>query len=199
MRYLIGAMVCAGVMAVAFPAQAKKVTTPDPVSCGVTAPCTPTEPGPLSVTLNLDDDKDTQIKISFVSEIANVWTYKVEELKGRDLSHWNLILGQCLEFVTGASTGAIIGYDGSTGYTGIKWNTPDSFSSGTFSITMDKDYGPGTILVLAKAGNGFVTGDLYGPDCCELQIVPLPAAAWSGLAALGGLAAFAKARKSRKA
>jgi len=199
MRYLIGAMVCAGVMAVAFPAQAKKVTTPDPVSCSVTAPCTPTDAGPLSVILDLNDDKDTQIKISFISEIANVWSYKVEEVNGRDLSHWLIDLGNCLQFVIGTSTGATVGYDGSTGYTGIKWDTPDSFSSGTFSFTMDKDYGPGTILVLAKAGNGYVTGDLYGPDCCELQIVPLPAAAWSGLAALGGLAAVAKARKSRKA
>ncbi|MCC7409500.1 MAG: hypothetical protein IT442_15660 [Phycisphaeraceae bacterium] len=199
MRYLIGAFVCAGVMAVAFPAQAKRVTTSDPTGCSVTAPCDPTDAGPLSVILDLNDNKDTQIKISFVSEIANVWTYKVEELEGRDLSHWLIDLGDCLRFVVGTSTGATVGPDGSTGYSGIKWNTPDSFSSGEFSFTMDKDYGPGTVLVLAKAGDGFVTGEIYGPDCCELQIVPLPAAAWSGLAALGALAAFSKARKIRKA
>lgn len=187
-------------MAVALPAQAKKVTTTTPVpsGCSLTAPCNPTAPGPLSVLLALNDNKDTQIKVTFISEIANTWTYKVEEINGRDLSHWNLILGDCLQFVTGASTGAEIGPDGSTGYTGVKWDTAESFSSGTFSITMDKDYGPGTILALAKAGNGFVTGEIYGPDCCELQIVPLPAAAWSGLAALGGLAALAKARKNRR-
>ncbi|MCC7146297.1 MAG: hypothetical protein IT443_07605 [Phycisphaeraceae bacterium] len=157
-------------------------------------------PGPLSATLKLNDSKDTQFKISFTSVVGTTWTYKVEELKGRDLSHWLLELGACLDnVVTFKPSSADIGKDGSTGYYGIKWNVSEDFKSAYFSFTLDNAYEPGTLTVLAKASTKYATADIYGPDCnCPVITVPVPSAVWAGLAVLGGLAAVKTMPRLRK-
>jgi hypothetical protein len=105
--------------------------------------------------------------ITFVSHVGNTWTYHVEEISGKDLSHWSLGIGTCLDHIVEFSPpGAEIGADGSTdGFMGIKWNTPEAFSSGEFSFTLDGDYPEGTVEALAKAGSTYATGDILGPVC----------------------------------
>ncbi|MCC7146298.1 MAG: hypothetical protein IT443_07610 [Phycisphaeraceae bacterium] len=155
-------------------------------------------PGPTTAYIKLNDNKDTKFKITFICVVDNTWTYKVEELKGRDLSHWLLELGDCLKHVIDYDPVCEVdlGKDGSTGYTGIKWDVKDSFKKGYFSFTLDKAYKPGTVTVVAKAGHKFATADIYGPDCCP--VVPVPSAVWAGLAVLGGLAAVKTMPRLRK-
>ena len=120
--------------------------------------------------------------MELVDRVGNAWTYRVAEEQGRDLSHWTMGI-ECLldqiESYTPAG-GVEIGTDGSTGFAGIKWNVPDAFDDGRFSLTLDDDYPQGTVQVLAKAGNTFATGAVVGPDC--LPTVPSP-----GALVLGGI------------
>jgi hypothetical protein len=120
-----------------------------------------------AVTITVDDDRASAYRVTLISDTGNTWTYLVEELGGRDLSHWNLGLGECLEHLAGSTPGAETGNDGSTGFYGIKWNVGDGFSSGEFSITLDGSYAAATIDVLVKAGNGFATAAITGPDCSD--------------------------------
>ena len=128
-----------------------------------------------ATTISLNDDRNTTFTVELVSHIENTWTYRITEEQGRDLSHWTLGI-ECLldqiESYTPAG-GVEIGTDGSTGFAGIKWNVPDAFGNGLFSLTLDEDYPQGTVPVLAKAGNRFATGAVAGPDC--LPMVPSPA------------------------
>ncbi len=90
------------------------------------------------VVITLDDNKHSQYKITFVEHTSNTWTYKVEELNGRSLSHWDLGISSCLgEILTYTpQTGFAQGTDGSTGFVGIKWDLSDNFTSGNFSFTL---------------------------------------------------------------
>jgi hypothetical protein len=88
----------------------------------------------------------------------------VDKAGGKDLSHWTLIVPNCVSKVTDATSGVDAGQDGSIKdreVSGIKWNT----TGGTFSFTLDGDYAVNTVEVLAKAGNGYSTSTIMGPDC----------------------------------
>jgi hypothetical protein len=91
----------------------------------------------------------------------------VTEVSGRDLSHWLLGIVTCVDpsHIVSATPGYSVGYDGSTGFTGIKWDVNDPFTTGVFTFTLDADYPAGTVEVLVKAGNTFATGDIRGPIC----------------------------------
>jgi choice-of-anchor A domain-containing protein/uncharacterized repeat protein (TIGR01451 family) len=118
------------------------------------------------VVVDLNDNKDSQYKITFVEHDGNTWTYKVEEINGRSLSHWDLGIGSCLSHITDSTpSGAELGIDGSTGFTGIKWNVNDGFTSGLFTFTLDGDYPEDIVTVLAKAGRKYATADITGPNC----------------------------------
>lgn len=119
------------------------------------------------VVITLDDNKHSQYKITFVEHTSNTWTYKVEELNGRSLSHWDLGISSCLgEILTYTpQTGFAQGTDGSTGFVGIKWDLSDNFTSGNFSFTLDGDYPEGIVEVLAKAGTKFAIANIIGPVC----------------------------------
>lgn len=130
--------------------------TPDPDSVDA----------PSSGTVQLDDNQDSSYGITYVGQTGNTWTYEVEEIDGRDLSHWLLSIDTCLSNVVGYTPGgAEVGTDGSTGVDGIKWNVNDGFSSGTFSFTLDDAYPAGYVDALAKAGNTFGTVSIRGPIC----------------------------------
>ena len=126
-------------------------------------------PGPEEVYLEFNDNKDTEIKIQFISVVGNTWTYRVREKDGRDLSHWDLGIETCLPYLVGysPSSGFESGQDGNTGFYGIKWNVSDSFSSGYFSFTLSESFPAGTVVVKAKAGNPHVSGEIRGPVCTE--------------------------------
>ncbi|HRP63404.1 MAG TPA: fibro-slime domain-containing protein [Phycisphaerales bacterium] len=131
------------------------------------------------VTLK-DSGAKLNFKICFVSAVFNpdgtsTWTYHVSELGvpgGKDLSHWNLKLDPSHQVVDWSPksgnnhvTGVSVGTDGSTGFYGIKWDVTDAFSSGTFTVTLDKQYFGGTNVagVLAKGGNKSDKADFFSP------------------------------------
>ncbi len=78
-------------------------------------------PGPISTTITLSDNVSSTYRVSFISQVGNTWTYSVTEVSGRDLSHWNLGIASCLDKITSYTPGAQLGFDGSTGFIGIKW------------------------------------------------------------------------------
>jgi hypothetical protein len=136
------------------------------------------EQGPTTVTVSLNDNKDSQYRVEFIERSGRTWTYKVTEVQGRDLSHWSLggeTTWNCVDNIVAYSPGgASIGQDGSTGFHGIKWDTAGSFSNGYFSFTLDKDYTYKTVKALAKAGTVKATTDINGPDCDAEVATPTP-------------------------
>lgn len=131
----------------------------------------PSAAGPQSGVVELNDNKDSRYEISLESHVGTTWTYRVREVAGRDLSHWDLGIESCLDHIVAhsPSSGYESGTDGSTGFVGIKWNVDDGFSNGTFSFTLDDDYSVSTVKALAKAGNEAAQIDIVGPDCSELN------------------------------
>lgn len=190
MRALKTLLFGVGLLLVALPAQAGSVNYDwnwnwNWNGCGYD-PCPGTPAGPTTATF---DFYKTTVTVSFVSEVNNTWTYQVQETKkagyelwAKDLKKWEIILEDCAKFILGASPTAYI--DGES----IKWAVSSSFTTGQFSFTLSKDFGPGTVDLKVKVGDNYKSAEIYGPDCCEVQLVPTPAAAWAGLTALGGLA-----------
>lgn len=126
-----------------------------------------------STTIVLSDGSEFEITFDGMSD--RTWCYIVkrgaDENRGldidcKDLSHWLLGIGCHVEggHIVGADGGEI-GYDGSTGLTGVKWGLDDGFTEGTFCITLDGDYAKGLVRVVVKAGNSFASGFLPGPTC----------------------------------
>lgn len=121
--------------------------------------------GVVSTTLTVPGTSDSY-RIEFVGRTGNTWTYRVSEVSGKDLSHWVLGLGACQGMISSTSpTASDIGKDGSTGFTGAKWNLGGGFTSGQFSITLNGNYPEGTVQVLAKTGSGTAMGQIAGPIC----------------------------------
>ena len=77
--------------------------------------------GPMTVTVGLDDNKDTSYLISYLGRAGNTWTYFVSELEGRDLASWGLGIESCLDEVQASSPVGAVGTDG---FDGIKWIMP---------------------------------------------------------------------------
>ncbi len=129
-----------------------------------------------SVTIPLNDNKDTTFSITLDSHVGNTWTYTVSKVKGRDLSHWDMIVPACQNKISSATSGVSYGQDGGSfdaalGNTWvIKWNT----TGGTFSITTDKNYATAEIEVLAKSGTKSARGTIDGPNCNSEIVTPAP-------------------------
>jgi len=125
-----------------------------------------------SVTIPLNDNKDTTFSISLTNHVGNQWTYQVNKVKGRDLSHWDLLVPSCIGHFSNYTSGAEIGKDGSIqdrDATGIKWNT----TGGTFSFTLDANYPSTQVDVLAKSSNGYAVKTITGPDCTSVPTPPV--------------------------
>ncbi len=147
-------------------------STETPATSGnteTTADCSGTDgaDAPTSTTVSWADDKGTNSYDFVVTREGNTWTYQVDKAGGKDLSHWTLIVPNCVAKVSDATNGVETGQDGSIkdrSVSGIKWNS----EGGTFSFTLDGDYAVSTVEVLAKAGNGYSTSMIMGPDCSML-------------------------------
>ena len=140
------------------------------VDCGFSVP-PEIVPGPTSTTIELNDNKNSAYEITFISVINNTWKYRVREVAGRDLSHWNLGIVNCMnKVVTNSPTpgGATIGTDG-TGFAGIKWDVAGSFRDGYFTFTLDDNYAIGTVQAQAKAGTAYQDLPIAGPNCDALS------------------------------
>jgi hypothetical protein len=120
-------------------------------------------------------------EITLVSHVGATWTYKVKEISGKSLSHWNLGIPNCIgHLVSQAGPGTSFDdKDGSTGFEGFKWDVAEGFTEGEFSITLDGNYQSTTIQVQAKAGNPNQGGTgivaIEGPDCSQPDVdEPVP-------------------------
>jgi hypothetical protein len=118
----------------------------------------------------LGDNKNSTYGVSLVAHQGNTWSYCVREIEGRDLSHWSLGIGACLNHIVDGSVSPTVGYeagpDGSTdGFLGTKWNTDESFDQGIFTFTLDADYAASNVEVLAKAGTAHEIKSILGPIC----------------------------------
>jgi Flp pilus assembly protein TadG len=131
--------------------------------------------GPTQGTVALNDNKNSKYEITYLGRNNKTYSYNVREVSGRDLSHWDLGIENCLgEIVSWSPTGGYsAGTDGSTGFVGIKWDVAESFSQGQFSFTLREVYPVGTVRALAKAGTKSAQIDIAGPDC-SAQLTPTP-------------------------
>ncbi|MHC1732989.1 MAG: Cys-Gln thioester bond-forming surface protein [Bacteroidales bacterium] len=85
------------------------------------------------------------------------WTYTINKTAGQqDLSHWDLGLGSCKNYIESSVS---FERDGSTGFYGVK---P---SSNTITIKLKDVFPAGTIDVLAKASTAYATATVRGPIC----------------------------------
>jgi hypothetical protein len=131
--------------------------------------------------IDIDDNKNSSFTVELFSHVGSTWTYEVTEVRGRDLSHWNLGIVCVLDHIQSYDpTNGEIGTDGSTGFVGIKWEVSTAFSSGFFSFTLDGDYPEGDVPALVKAGNDHNTGMVRGPVCTNMSVVPVPGAVLLG-------------------
>jgi hypothetical protein len=152
-------------------------TSPDPANAGASAPisnetCVEEQAAdeaaalpPDETTLTLADN--SSYRAALLSHDGATWTYQIERVSGKDLSHWVLGIESCVEHISNADTGAELGLDPKTGFAGIKWNT----EGGEFSFTLDAVYPSTSVDVVAKAGNGFNATSLIGPDCHAEPVV----------------------------
>jgi len=120
-----------------------------------------------STIIELDDNKQSSYHMTLVKQEGNRWTYQVNEVQGRSLSHWALGIESCLNHIQAITPalGSDSGTDGSTGFIGLKWDLEDGFTQGEFSFELDNQYATTTVKVLAKAGNTFSTNYIIAPDC----------------------------------
>ncbi len=154
----------------------------------------PLELGPTETTVSFDQNT---FDFEFLGVSGNTLSYEVEEIGGKDLSHWSLVLSDCIAAMIdldNSTAGYEVGPDNSTsGQQAIKWNFDDGFSYGIFEISLfgeeGVDWAIGTTDVIAKAGPSYGVGEIAGAECidCEPEThpAPLPSAAFGGLALLG--------------
>lgn len=107
-----------------------------------------------------------------VTNEGYTWNYRIREIHeenidSKDLSHWVFGLNSCNTLVSATPEGYEEGMDGSTGFSGIKWDLNESFEEGSFSFTLDKIYEPQAraVEILVKAGPDHNTGFFTGPSC----------------------------------
>ncbi len=160
-RYLIG-MACVTSLVFGMSAFADKPDkTPKPSD-------KPTKVCELT-TITLGDEVESKYCIGLINHEGNTWEYSVREMSGKSLSHWNLGIPSCIKNIRDYSPKKDYeaGIDGSTDFEGIKWDVEESFTEGTFTITLDGDYPETTILAQAKAGpaENARTGEVRGPGC----------------------------------
>ena len=125
-----------------------------------------------------------EANVSFVNSTYNAasntstWTYRVIGGDQPSLSHW--VLGICSALkIVGVSDNKIstsVSKDGSTGFTGLKFET--SFSGSTarqFWIKVEGNWTSGMVAAVVKAGNGFKTVQVGGPTCSPIAVANLTA------------------------
>ncbi len=110
------------------------------------------------------------VEVDFNADGTSTWWYSVEEIAGRDLSHWTLWLNPNVEVVADGTTPGWqwIGDDHPNfPGPGIKWDMGGGVTPGLFQITVDQHYyGSNASWVQAKGGGGteFGQAPFFGPS-----------------------------------
>ncbi|MBM3133460.1 MAG: hypothetical protein FJZ95_10600 [Chloroflexi bacterium] len=125
-----------------------------------------------TTTIEWQDSQGTNIyEVTFLgwSNGGLTWHYQITTVAGKCLSHWEIAL--CAPFVDSDPEGEPTNPKNSPPelYPAIKWDIDNNgCKGGFFAVTFDKVYGvnddPG-VQVLAKAGKGYWTSYIAGPDC----------------------------------
>lgn len=131
---------------------------------------TPPYEGPdKTTTIEWQDSQGTNTyEVTFLgwSNGGLTWHYQITTTGGKCLSHWELAL--CAPFVDSDPEGEATNPNNPQTilYPAIKWDIPNnSGCGGTFAVTFSQVYGVGLVQVAAKAGNGYWTSFIAGPDC----------------------------------
>lgn len=130
--------------------------------------CTPIEGG-VNISWSIPGDSNHLYSYDItLNHTGNTWTYTVANGPGgnKALSHWLLEIledapPQCQGKILDTDPNASIGVDGSTGVSGVKWDS----AGGTFTIVMDDNYQEGTVDVLAKSATYYGVCQITGPNC----------------------------------
>jgi hypothetical protein len=132
-------------------------------------------PGPSSATIVIPDNKNSTMRVDFVSKTVNsagrsTWTYRMSEVSGNNLAYWQLGINSCISHIvsfspTGGYSTHPNGQGSLEGFAGVKWSVNGGFTTGLFSITLDQDYAASSIQTLAKTQSAYGIGNINGPDC----------------------------------
>jgi hypothetical protein len=106
---------------------------------------------------------------------ASTWTYHVRDVRlFHHLNYWILALPPCAQIVSATpATWAAADPDQKTGLSGIKWTVPGWFYAGTFTVTVQGLWEPGSTSAAAKAGLWTAYGEIAGPGpSCTEKLAP---------------------------
>ncbi|HEY0829382.1 MAG TPA: hypothetical protein VGE40_14880 [Bacilli bacterium] len=135
----------------------------------------------LATDINLSTKTSASVILKSViyNQATNTsrWTYSVIGGEKPALSHWMLALCADLK-VTAVSDNGIsqsVSKDGSTGFTGLKFETPLQGSTAKeFWIEVEGNWETGLLDGVIKAGDGFKAITVSGPTCKALTGSPSP-------------------------
>jgi hypothetical protein len=99
---------------------------------------------------------------------TSTYFYSVDEVEGKDLSHWVLGLGENCTVIGADPEPYEVGEDPHSKLYGIKWEVNDDFESGYFSVTVDGVWtDQGTVQFATKAGRHSIINPerITGPMC----------------------------------
>ena len=135
---------------------------PRPRPCPGTNPC-PNPGSNTQVTLS-NGYRITYLGVTYGSG-TSTWRYRMEELPvAQDLSNWVLGLPSCNRVVGASPKGELVNPDPNAKISGIKWQPGGGFTSGEFSVTLNRQVAVGVVDVAAK-GPDVVRGTIAGPSC----------------------------------
>lgn len=111
---------------------------------------------------------------------TSTWRYRVkEEACAQDLSNWMLELPDCASILEASpSPWEYVSPDPNYKLNGIKWETGTDFTEGEFTLLLEGEMIPGTVLAGA-VGPNMAVGWIGGPVCAGESITPTPSMTWT--------------------
>lgn len=120
--------------------------------------------GSAATVITLPDGSSYSVTVTQIDALT--WSYHVEKLSGKDLSHWVLWDNVCTGHVASTNPPSSYGKDPTTGTLGWKFE-PIVNQSATYVVVMDSPYPLGWGGATLKAGEpgNWKSATIAGPDC----------------------------------